>query len=299
MSFSKSVKCRDFLTIHGYQFATPPPPPPPPAPQKKKFDVIFTPCASAVSLFYGVISILSTRYQIWGLLSGKLFLCSVKLELMALKNLMVKCYRYLHEVCTTFGARTDVQLDGMLFTHSFLTTNQCRYFTLNKLKDQLCSFTSLSFVSERKVYKIYPPSCVVRQNMAMICGQKTMLPSCVARQNMAMISDIVTDNVLHCVKFVEVYPLVVCVTLICDMFNYVQLLKLFVVLQLFNLFITPHENTPQLPFLCVFTPVHWKYYLLIDRTHFINLWLLLVFMSNHMFTSRDQLEWNYWLKVFP
>ena len=58
---------------------------------------------------------------------------------------------------------------------------------LNKLKDELRSFTWLALISEQKIYNINPPSCVARQNMAMICGQKTTLPSCVARQNMAMI----------------------------------------------------------------------------------------------------------------
>ena len=49
-------------------------------------------------------------------------------------------------VCATFGASAEVQFDTVLFnTHFFLTRNQCRYFTLNKLKDPLCSFTLLSF----------------------------------------------------------------------------------------------------------------------------------------------------------
>ena len=47
-------------------------------------------------------------------------------------------------------------------------------FTLNKSKDQLCNFTLLSFISERKACNYYPPRCVVRQSMAMICGPKTM-----------------------------------------------------------------------------------------------------------------------------
>ena len=58
---------------------------------------------------------------------------------------------------------------------------------LNKLKDELCIFTSVAMISQRKIYNINPPSCVARQNMAMICGQKSTLPSCEARQNMAMI----------------------------------------------------------------------------------------------------------------
>ena len=105
---------------------------------------------------------------------------------MALKNLVAKIYRCLHEVCTTFGASREVQLDGVLFTRFSLTNKKC-YFMLNKLKDELRSFTWLALISEQKIYNINPPSCVARQNMAMICGQKTTLPSCVARQNMAMI----------------------------------------------------------------------------------------------------------------
>ena len=120
------------------------------------------------------------------LLTGKLCLCSLKLELMALKNLVAKIYQCLHEVCTTFGVSREVQLDGVLFTR-FSLTNKKYYFMLNKLKDKLCSFASLALISERKIYNINPPSCVARQNMAMICGQKTTLPSCVARQNMAII----------------------------------------------------------------------------------------------------------------
>ena len=105
---------------------------------------------------------------------------------MALRNLVAKIYRCLHEVCPTFGASTEVRYGGVLFTRFSLTTNQC-YFMLNKLKDELCSFTSVALISQRKIYNINPPSCVARQNMAMICGQKSTLPSCEARQNMAMI----------------------------------------------------------------------------------------------------------------
>lgn len=67
---------------------------------------------------------------------------------------------------------------------------------LNKLKHELCSFTSLALISERKLYNINPPSCEAWQNMAMICGQKTSLPSCVARQ-MAMICNCKT-NLSNC-----------------------------------------------------------------------------------------------------
>ena len=81
------------------------------------------------------------------LLTGKLCLCSLKLEFMALKNLVGKIYRCLHEVCTTFGGSTEVQLDGMSLTHFPFTTNQC-YFMLNKLKDKLCSSTLLTLISE-------------------------------------------------------------------------------------------------------------------------------------------------------
>ena len=120
------------------------------------------------------------------LLTGKLCLCSLTLEFMALKNLVGKIYRCLHEVCTTFGGSTEVQLDSVSFTRFPFTTNQC-YFMLNKLKDELCSSTLLTLISERKIYNTNPPSCAARENMTMICGQKTTFPSCVARQNMAMI----------------------------------------------------------------------------------------------------------------
>jgi len=79
-----------------------------------------------------------------------------------------------------------MQLDGVFFTRFSLTNKKC-YFMLNKLKDELCSFTLLALISERKIYNINPPSCVALQNFTMICGQKTSLPRCVARQNMAMI----------------------------------------------------------------------------------------------------------------
>jgi len=95
---------------------------------------------------------------------------------MALKNLVAKIYQCLHEVCTTFSASREVQLDGVLFTRFSLTNKKC-YFMLKKLKDELCSFTSLTLISEQKIYNINPPSCVARQNMAMIFGQKTTLSS--------------------------------------------------------------------------------------------------------------------------
>ena len=87
------------------------------------------------------------------LLTGKLCLCSLKLELMALKNLVAKIYRCLHEVCTTFGASREVQLDVVLFTRFSLTNKKC-YFMLNKLKDKLRSFTWLALISEQKMWPL-------------------------------------------------------------------------------------------------------------------------------------------------
>ena len=130
--------------------------------------------------------------------SGKFCPFFVDLKIMGLKTIAADIYRCLREVCMTTGAKTKLQVDGIISirspsaTNCFLVLSEFEhllwdYFARRRQTAMICGqkINSQSCVPRKTAIicgqKISSPSCVARK-MPMICGQKTNSPSCVARE---------------------------------------------------------------------------------------------------------------------
>ena len=130
--------------------------------------------------------------------SGKFCPFFVDLKIMGLKTIAADIYRCLREVCMTAGAKTKLQVDGIISirspsaTNCFLVLSEFEHllwdcFARRRQTAMICGqkINSQSCVPRKTAIicgqKISSPSCVARK-MPMICGQKTNSPSCVARE---------------------------------------------------------------------------------------------------------------------
>ena len=135
------------------------------------------------------------------------------LKIMGLKTIAADIYRCLREVCMTAGAKTKLQVDGMISIRSPSATNfflvlsefehllwdslarrrQTAMVCGQKINSQSCVPRKTATISGQKISS---PSCVARK-MAMICGQKTNSPSCVARETAMICGQKINSPIQH------------------------------------------------------------------------------------------------------
>ena len=98
---------------------------------------------------------------------------------MGLKTIAADIYRCLREACVAAGAKTKLQVDGVISIRSPSATNCLLVLSEfeHLLWDCLTRRRQMAMVCSQKMNS---QSCVTRKT-AMNCGQKNNSPSCVAR----------------------------------------------------------------------------------------------------------------------